>query len=175
MPLAAAPEGFKSGLVDTTPDMAAKAVENGATNRTEKPKAIEKYAGDMLHGKWDPYNGETIKFNKEGRLVDGLQRMSALKLAGETNPDIEIPFLVVNNVSDDAQLTTDAGVGRSFADWLKIDKGVAMPTVVGAVIHRMYLWDETGMRAGKIQQPTSYSDQLEYYLTHEDEDRKSVV
>lgn len=93
-----------------TPAMAAQMLGTSAGNRPLRKTAINRYARDMIADKW-VLNGEGIKFDGAGRLVDGHHRLSAVILAQKPQT-----FLVVRNVPQDAMLTLDTGIGRSFHD-----------------------------------------------------------
>ena len=72
--------------VRITPDMAkqwlrADAETGHANYRPLDKKLVDRYARDMQKGMWD-YNGETIKFNCNGRLVDGQHRLHAIVQSG---------------------------------------------------------------------------------------------
>lgn len=72
--------------VRITPDMAKQWLradeEAGHANyRALDKKLVSRYARDMQKGMWD-YNGETIKFNCNGRLVDGQHRLHAIVQSG---------------------------------------------------------------------------------------------
>lgn len=97
-----------------TPQIAAEWLLHNTRNRVSKPKAISRYAADMLHGQWS-VNGESIKFFEDGTLADGQNRLLACIEAG-------VPFdtVVVWGIPPDGQNTTDVGVRRSLADVLTL-------------------------------------------------------
>lgn len=70
------------------------------------------YARDMAAGRWQ-MNGEAIKFNGDGTLVDGQHRLFAVHLAG-----VPIEFLVVEGVTHDAVPSMDSGKKRSVNQYL---------------------------------------------------------
>lgn len=82
-------------------------------NRRINRALVERYALDMKNGDWSEENGETIKIGRDGTLLDGQHRLSAVVESGQT-----VRFLVVRNVEPDALSTVDAGKSRSFADVL---------------------------------------------------------
>jgi hypothetical protein len=90
--------------------VAAQMLGTSAGNRSLRKSAINRYARDMAGGKW-VLNGEGLKFDSSGRLIDGHHRLHAV-IAAQTT----VTFLVVRNVPQDAMLTLDTGVSRSFWD-----------------------------------------------------------
>lgn len=99
---------------EITPEMAAEWLVHNTHNRAFKSKAIDKYAEDMRLGRWD-LNGESIKFNGDGRLLDGQNRLAAVVKSGQT-----ITAVVVRGVAAEAQDTMDVGVSRKLSDVLAL-------------------------------------------------------
>lgn len=101
--------------VPVTPEIAKRFIRDKAANqRKEKPSKIKAYARDMKEGRWDSDTGETIKFH-DGKLIDGLNRMHAVVLAG-----VPIEFDVAYTTSDRAMIVIDTGAVRTGADTLRI-------------------------------------------------------
>lgn len=107
----------KAGVVleNVTPAMAAKWLQTMVNNRTlSQAKAIE-YAVAMDDDRW-VINGETIKFDADGRLFDGQHRLQACVLA-----DKPFKSYVAYGISDqDAFSTVDVGKNRSHGDVFSI-------------------------------------------------------
>ena len=97
-----------------TPEKAAEWLVGNTHNRRQKATAIEKYAEDMAAGRWD-LNGESLKFNGDGRLLDGQNRLLAVVQSRAT-----IRSVVVRGVSAAAQDTMDVGVSRRLSDVLQL-------------------------------------------------------
>ena len=51
--------------------------EGGFKQRNRRRDTVTAYAEDMAAGRWKE-NGETIKFDSEGRLIDGQHRLAAV-------------------------------------------------------------------------------------------------
>ena len=61
-----------------TPKIAEQYLAKNSNNYSRLYKAtVDQYAYEMLNGEWI-FNGEAIKFNKSGKLVDGQHRLSAI-------------------------------------------------------------------------------------------------
>lgn len=93
----------------------AKNIEN---NRKAKPTRIAGYARDIQNGRW-LFTGEAIKFDIDGNLVDGQNRLFAIIKA-----DTPAEVLVVRGLTPEAVYVLDSGMSRSGADALTI-AGVA--------------------------------------------------
>lgn len=102
-------------------------------DRRVHPVHVEKLADDIRLGFWT-VNGESIKINQDGEVIDGQHRLHACIKA-----DKPIETLVVRGlpVESAVQYTTDAGRKRSIADALRIQGESYVNEMAGAV---GYLW-----------------------------------
>jgi hypothetical protein len=113
-------------LVLVGPDLAKEWLEGSAPNRALSLRAVDRYADDMRAGRW-LMNGQPVIFNREGALIDGRHRLSAILLAG-----VEVTLLVVRGVEQAAFTTMDSGRSRSIGDVLSI-QGHKNTNVLSAV------------------------------------------
>lgn len=66
-----------------TPMKAARWLKRNIANRRVSPKVVRNYAGDMSRGEW-LLNGEAIKFDRDGNLLDGQHRLGAIVHNGKS-------------------------------------------------------------------------------------------
>lgn len=127
-----------SANVETiTPEDAAKYLGVNIDNRKTKNRAIRSYATDMSNGDWE-CNGESIIFDKKGRLRNGQNRMKAIIRSGET-----IVSIVVRGVSEKAFDTMDQGKIRSPGEILGMDKTVKVnPALLASTLKALYKYFE---------------------------------
>jgi hypothetical protein len=92
-----------------TPQLAQAYLEKNK-NREIKPGAVSKYARLMKDGSWT-LNGEAIKFNGDGSLLDGQNRLLACIEAG-----VAFQSVVVRGLPTATQETMDQGVVRRAID-----------------------------------------------------------
>lgn len=93
-----------------TPELAEVYLGKNSNNyRKISKQIVSAYATDMKTGNWK-LNGEAIKFNKSGILVDGQHRLNAVVMSG-----VPVQMLVIRGVEDGVQ-TYDIGKGRSVAE-----------------------------------------------------------
>lgn len=99
-----------------SPELAKKALDfhTDEKNRRHYERLSDRYAGAMERGEWQ-YNGESIKFTKEGKLIDGQHRLRAILKSNAT-----IPLMVVLDLQPEAFHTIDTGRARSASDILAI-------------------------------------------------------
>jgi hypothetical protein len=90
-----------------SPEIARMCLDYNENNRRLNMISVRKFAEDMQNGHWQQ-NGETIKFDREGRLIDGQHRLHAIIMA-----NVSVELLVVSNLEPIAQQTIDIGQLRS--------------------------------------------------------------
>lgn len=97
-----------------TPAMAAEYLKSNVVNRRLYSKAINTYADDMANGKWN-LDGESIKFDELGRMIDGQHRLNACVKCGK-------PFttIVMRGLPEESFVTLDSGKVRTPGDVLSI-------------------------------------------------------
>ncbi|ALN78561.1 hypothetical protein [Lysobacter antibioticus] len=101
--------------VSVTPEIAGHWLRRNDTNRPVRKKAVTQYVNDLKNGRWQQ-NGETVKFGRSGRLLDGQHRIAAIAAAG-----VAQPMLIVTGVADGAFDTIDTGRRRTSTDVLIIE------------------------------------------------------
>lgn len=98
-----------------TPELAARWLKTSVGNRNISAKAVKRLVMDILAGAWD-LNGETIKFNDQGQLMDGHHRLTAIVVSGVT-----VSSAVFRGAPGKSVRTIDCGVARSFANLLEFE------------------------------------------------------
>jgi len=96
-----------------TPKDAAKYLKNRHPKQRKINKRWVNKLAKILEdpGSWDDENGEAIRLDVDGLLVDGQHRLEAIVKSG-----ITAKILVVHGVSNRALFTIDAGKHRSHTD-----------------------------------------------------------
>jgi hypothetical protein len=142
-----------------TPAVAEKYLEANIFNRRPKTPVVLRYVNDMLAGRWKEDTGETIKISKSGVILDGQQRLMAVKLANTA-----IYFHVTTNIEDSVFDVLDTGSIRNATDMFKI-KGIKQDSTIPSII-AMYNFLLAGKRAGvqKNHKATSAVLLEQYYL-----------
>lgn len=112
-------------FIDITPDIAGEwLLQNSANYRHCDANRVRLYAKQMKSGAWD-VNGESIKFDQKGCLIDGQHRLNAIVESGTTQS-----MLVLTNVPSDINI--DTGKPRVLADVLRragLKSGVFLATI----------------------------------------------
>lgn len=140
-------------IVNVTPAIAAEWLAHNSHNRNLRERVATMYATDMINGDWR-WTGETVKFNYDGSLSDGQHRLRGVVIAGETKPNISVPFLVVTGLDPASQEDIDRGLPRKFSDVLAL-RGEANPSALGALVRIVHNWEDNRRR--NLFQISSYT------------------
>ena len=130
---------------------------NSATNRRVNQPSLKQLISDMKNGRFIE-NGDTIRFDHTGRLIDGQHRLLAILATGVT-----ATMVVVRGLEAEAMRTIDTGQARTAAQLLKITGGAESNHATLAAIARaviMYRDDQLSPSKPEI---------VEFVSRHEDE------
>lgn len=105
---------FKKELI--TPSRAKQLLEANINNRRVKVEVVNRYAQDILTGRWKEDTGEVIKVSKSGIILDGQHRLYAIVKAN-TAIFLHIVYGVEESVSD----VLDTGSIRNARDVFKLN------------------------------------------------------
>ncbi|MEU6990308.1 hypothetical protein ABZ953_06555 [Streptomyces sp. NPDC046465] len=162
MPKATVPaaRGPQYKVMEVTPDLAEKWLAQNTHNRNLREKAVMAYARDMESRNWAE-NGESIKFAKDGTLLDGQHRLQAIALSGVT-----VKMLVVTGLENRSQETMDDGRKRTLSDALHL-RGETNSVILGSLLRRALMWEMGQYRNSGAYTPTN-TECLTYLLEHPD-------
>lgn len=125
-------EPLEFAFRDITPSVAHRLMSvNFDKNRNLKPRAITQYAGAIRAGLFRAGNGESIKIDSLGRLIDGQHR-----LEGVIEAKTSQIMLVIRGIHPDNLLSLDTGARRTLADAMKIHgtgAGARITSVASAI------------------------------------------
>jgi hypothetical protein len=154
----------KAGQLSPVPivlshELAAHLLLRNKSNRPLREGRALRYREDMQAGAWEP-NGETLKIDVSGHLVDGQHRCEAV-----AGTDLMVPMLAVFGVSKAATETIDQGAPRNAGDYLAI-RGEPHAALAARIV-RLRLAYERNEREGlkDISRPTN-AQVLHYFDKH---------
>lgn len=151
-------EGVLNGAVLVTPEMAANWLTRNKNIRSLEDATVLLYKENMLKGQWD-FNGETVKFDKDGNMIDGQHRCTACVLSGK-------PFMtsVVYGVTSD--INVDRGKIRKPDQIIKARGVSANPTIASAMISILHAYEDEGSRGfatvGHGRHPLTMEDRVAF-------------
>lgn len=97
-----------------SPEVAAFLLEGNAKNRQAKSAHVDHLAKEMLQGRFK-YNGDTIRVDRNGNLLDGQHRLMAVVKSGTTQM-----MTIVSGLDPEIFMTIDQGTRRTNADMLSV-------------------------------------------------------
>ncbi len=121
--------GIKSWIEEIDEDRAksllAKA-KSAVRNRRLSEMYVTRYKDMILQDQWY-MNGEAITLDKDGYLINGQHRLTAVIEANKVKPGIKVKMMLVSGVKREAIATIDSGNGRSVAQSAQISGVDASP------------------------------------------------
>lgn len=144
-------------VVRVTPDMAKKFLSHNTNNRPLRRDYVSELAASMRRGEW-VLNGETVKFAKDGKLLDGQHRLHGIIESRQA-----IDLLVVRNVENDAFATIDMNRKRTAADALAI-AGYPNEKLVAASVRLILLLAEDPVSFRQVYSHTQIKEWCDAYF-----------
>ncbi|WP_144627578.1 aldo-keto reductase family protein [Arthrobacter woluwensis] len=153
-----------SFVIETiTPAIAEAYLAKNIKNRNHKKLAITRFARDMASGNWQ-VTGEAIKFDINGNLIDGQNRLLAVIESGAT-----IQTAVIRGLAPETQGIMDAGTPRSGADQLNLH-GYTNGKDLQAICNTHASWHSKGLASANSElggsQRLTNSEVTEYADSH---------
>lgn len=148
---------IQADVVRVTPAMAQEFLKANTSNRPLRKDYVAELASTMRRGEWS-LNGETIKFAKNGRLLDGQHRLSAI-----IESRVPIDIMVVRNVDDGAFATIDMNRKRTAADALAI-AGYPNEKLVAASVRLILLLSDNKPNARVVYSHTQIKEWCDAYF-----------
>ncbi len=131
-------QAAKAMITTITPDRAAAWLRKMDKNRALSMRQVNKLAADMKAGQWS-LNGQTIKFNRDGKLFDGQHRLQAVMKSG-----CAIQSYVVFGIDDpNAFQTVDYNQKSRDASQILGIMGLKNTTILAAIARRLLAWELT--------------------------------
>lgn len=156
--------------ITVTPELATKWLDEiNINNRTIRQDYVDRMASDMAEGRWMGRNGEALRFDTKGRLVDGQHRCWACVVA-------KTPFetLAVYDVAPEAYSTIGIGAKKSLADFLGPMSGEKNVHNLAATLRIIFMWRTGNLGNLKDSRRLPTISQLEELLRDEPGIRDTV-
>lgn len=148
------PSGVEYHLVHVTPKIAEQWLDRNTNNRRLRRSDVEKLKRDLTNGSFLE-NGDTFRFDKDGVLIDGQHRATAVVESG-----VSVHALVVTNLSPEVQRTIDDNLKRTMADHLAFE-GESQGATLGAITRRIIMWERGHVRNTGAYKP-SVQEQFDF-------------
>jgi hypothetical protein len=146
--------GIQPSVQLITPQRARELLALNQGNRKVRPHHVKVLARSMKEGLWKS-NGAPIMISKSGRLLDGQHRLMALIEA-----DISLNLVIIYNVEDDAYLTLDINMPKSFTDI------TGNTCLTSAVLGLLYRWENGKLGVNDPMWTPTHQDKLRLLEEH---------
>lgn len=144
-------------VINLTPELAAEYLNRNPRNRKVSPRNYATIVRAITNGEWE-LNGEAIKIDASGFILDGQHRCHAVVEAG-----IAIKTFLIENLPATVQDTMDTGKSRTLADILAI-RGEVNANTVAAIARRIYISRRVSIRAATMASyPTTNKECLRFF------------
>lgn len=151
---------MKTEVKTVTPSTATEMLKRNNNNRKLSDSHVSYLSREMKEGRW-MFDGQPLRFNGDGCLLDGQHRLSAIVQSGTQQE-----FLVVTGIAKEAFKVMDTGKNRNAADVFSL-AGVEYATNVSAATKIVYIINETNNNQSRSISKTSSSELLDYYMEHQ--------
>ena len=128
---------------EITPAMAQRYLEQSRENRPLSVRTVRELSQAIHNDEWQ-LNGEAIKFDEHGNLIDGQHRMNAIIQSNRS-----IKTYVCRNLPSDSFKTIDTGKKRNNADTLGL-LGFSNPTVLAATCRFVLNFQVNQLKSNEI-------------------------
>lgn len=118
---------MKAEVVTITPELAQRLLDANPRNRAVKNNNLKRVVSDMKTGAWK-VNGDTIRVDTDGYLLDGQHRLLAVVASG-----VSYEGILVTGLAPEVFDTIDQGVKRTPGDILTTH-GVKNASAVGSAL-----------------------------------------
>lgn len=153
---------IQSGFVTIDPTSAKAVLDRMNThNRNIADSVVERYARDMVAGRWLPA-GDPIRFSHSGLLLDGQHRLAAIVRSGTSQS-----VMVVWNLEEQTQTVMDSGRKRAVSHQLTL-RGVPNSSLIAATVRFILSVRATSTTVRTIAVgPWSESEVMGFFEQHE--------
>ncbi|KMV19666.1 hypothetical protein ACT17_06420 [Mycolicibacterium conceptionense] len=156
--------GVHTDIFKVTPEIAARWLERNTRNRALRETGVQRWLSDMENGRW-VLNGDTIRFSRDGVLLDGQHRLTALT---RMPSDTTLEMVVVTGLEPEAQDTMDIGGGRGVKDILALNE-VADSDFIAPAIKQIILYETGGFFRRNSAATLTHTAIVQYVGDHPDE------
>ncbi len=146
------------------PELAELYLGANRNNRNQRDRVIKAYARDLQGGAWG-FTGDPIRFDWNGRLIDGQHRLEACVSSGKG-----VLTLVVRGLDPEVQKLIDTNARRTASDALKFAGVAAQQKDIAAVarISASYERGELKTALDNIRVQLTNSEVIRWYEENPD-------
>lgn len=154
-----------------TPELATRWLDEDINwkNRPIREAHVARMAADMREGRWRGQNGEALRFDTTGRLVDGQHRLWACVTA---NTNFET--LLIEGVDPEDYNTIGIGAKKALQDFLGPMQGEKNVHLLSSALRLVYAWQHGRLNYLKDGRTAPTIPELQQTLEDHPKLRRSV-
>lgn len=145
-----------------TPERAKELLLSMANDRPFSKNTALNYTEVMRRGEWK-FNGDPIRINAKGKVIDGQHRLTAIVNSGKTQR-----MLLVSGLDDSVFDTIDVGKRRSPSDLLSI-AGFTHATPLAATSRALIIYESGALWAEEAAKNLDYNPTGKQIVAYADE------
>lgn len=147
-----------------TPETAGLWLGTQIRNRDIQRISMLTYRADMEKGRW-AYTAFPIGFDWDGHLIDGQNRLEALR--GITVRNFVVPFAVARGLDPESQMFMDQGARRTAGQQLGL-KGITSGTAIAAGAKLAFVWERGLLFSDRWggTNPVTHTEIIEWAQAH---------
>jgi hypothetical protein len=166
-PLQAGETSLDLEFIEVDPGLAEEWLDHNDNNRTIRDRKVAAFKRDLLAGNWRNI-GDPIRFDTNGKLVDGQHRLMALIHANqESSEQITMPLLVIRNVLPEDQVVMDTGTPRSAGDQLRM-AGYKNYALLAVTAKWLIFWERKALYADANIKNVTHAEIMDWVTEHPD-------
>lgn len=146
-----------------TPERADSILKNqNSKNRSIRLRSVEKIAFDIIAGKWRVTH-QPIAFSRDGELLDGQHRLSAIVKAKQP-----VRLYVKYGLDEECMDVIDTGICRTASDTLRLRFSAKSSSTAAAGIKHLFVYRRYPATVWTNIVKPSHSEISEYYAENQD-------
>jgi hypothetical protein len=150
-----------------TPEMAQEWLSKNPQNRHLSQDRAKELATDMLGGRWNGENRHGIMLDKDGNLIDGQHRLTAICIASNEDPKFKgTTLFVYKDVPGDVRSVIDFNRPRSIRDVIHMVDDKANGDIAGSAATTILNWLDTA--SPRLNARRSKPERIAFIREHED-------
>lgn len=150
-------DGVTTEVVEMTPATAHHLLAGNTHNRKLNPTKVKMYTEAIQRGEW-VFNGDAIRVDRHGVLLDGQHRLEAVIKAEKS-----IMVVLVTGLDPEAQETVDIGRKRTTSDMLRLRGELNSATLAGS-LNLLFSYKTHGILYSGASSLTATPQQLMKFL-----------
>lgn len=160
---------IKVRIVEITPQLAEILMSRNTNNRPINNSNVNYLIKEIKSGNWK-LNGESIKIDKDGNMIDGQHRLTAIIKTG-----VSLSLFIMSGFKSEIFTVLDTGRKRQGSDALSTHGVLNASTMASTIKHIIQFENLSYSETGAAGRTISNQGMIEYYDANSESLTKSVA